>query len=1084
MYFKFNNNIFFPSIEYISNSIFIMLEFFIKQLCNQENIIHINNDTDINNLINIFPFLNHISLVVKVDQHIKRRNKLGLIKLNLNFIEVKKTIIEWRNLGYHTFLVEPFRKIKHEYYLCFTNNLILGHHILFLENGGENIGENIQNNKNCIKLSINDTLKKIPEILHPIIKKLKSIYLEYHFQLMEINPLCLLEDNTVIPLDFACKIDPGAEYLLKNIDNSIIKHHLEYKNHYESNSSSSSSNSNDKNKESNWVEELDSKTGASFKFTLLNPNGNIWTLVAGGGASVLYTDIIIKLGYINELANYGEYSGNPNYDDLREYVTNILLLMINSFTDDTKNNKKILFIAGGIANFTDIFTTFKSIGDTLTEFQDKIKDNVKIIVRRGGPNHEKALQYLDDILESSEIEHKTFGPDKFITEIVTDILERNKKVVDIYEPYIEELDFEYPFIKNCLNKIDFTENKIIIIGCHIKLIQNMLDYEYLCNKPCTDIIGIINTTAKDDKYFTFFFGKNPILLPVYKNLETTLNEHINVDTIIELSSFRNIYKNINIILNYHHIKKIYILAEGVPENYSLNLFQKMRLQENKDKVIVGPSAIGIIQPGYFKSGNICGTLENIIRNNLHKRDGQIAIITKSGGLLNEMINIVNKFSKLGIYQAVSIGGDKYPVSTFVEHIMRFEQDKQVKLIILLGESGGIQELIISNLKKKKRINKRIIGWCYGTCQKYLLQQQIKNGYKPIVFGHAGSQINQYFEDANYKNFYMKKSGILVPNTFEEIGELIKKYSSILEKVFSQRTLNQKNNLHLENQNLKNQKIDLNFIQQRRKPRYVTSIVGDTSEELKYDNIPVEDFCLDSNNCLKKGGLGRTVGHLWFKKELPKIYCQLIELIMILCADHGMAVSGGQNVVVTTRAGKNMTESLTSGLLTIGPKFGGAVSSSASNFYNSYQENLSPREMIAEFKRNGKLIMGIGHRVKTVQNPDKRVEILKTFVREQVKYDTKYFYGKYFEYALEVEKLTLEKRNNLILNVDGCIAVIMLDMFERLKFTKCEIEFILKNDILNGFFILSRTIGFIGHYIDQKRLKQDMYRCPSEDILFY
>jgi len=31
--------------------------------------------------------------------------------------------------------------------------------------------------------------------------------------------------------------------------------------------------------------------------------------------------------------------------------------------------------------------------------------------------------------------------------------------------------------------------------------------------------------------------------------------------------------------------------------------------------------------------------------------------------------------------------------------------------------------------------------------------------------------------------------------------------------------------------------------------------------------------------------------------------------------------------------------------------------------------------------------------------------------------------------LEVEKLTLEKKSNLILNVDGMIAVMLLDVFE-------------------------------------------------------
>ena len=35
-------------------------------------------------------------------------------------------------------------------------------------------------------------------------------------------------------------------------------------------------------------------------------------MVAGGGASVIYADMIVELGGVADLANYGEYSGGPN----------------------------------------------------------------------------------------------------------------------------------------------------------------------------------------------------------------------------------------------------------------------------------------------------------------------------------------------------------------------------------------------------------------------------------------------------------------------------------------------------------------------------------------------------------------------------------------------------------------------------------------------------------------------------------------------------------------------------------------------------------------------------------------------------
>ena len=44
----------------------------------------------------------------------------------------------------------------------------------------------------------------------------------------------------------------------------------------------------------------------SFQLTILNEKGRIWTMVAGGGASVIYADTIVDMGGVKELANYGK----------------------------------------------------------------------------------------------------------------------------------------------------------------------------------------------------------------------------------------------------------------------------------------------------------------------------------------------------------------------------------------------------------------------------------------------------------------------------------------------------------------------------------------------------------------------------------------------------------------------------------------------------------------------------------------------------------------------------------------------------------------------------------------------------------
>lgn len=49
------------------------------------------------------------------------------------------------------------------------------------------------------------------------------------------------------------------------------------------------------------------------------------------------------------------------------------------------------------------------------------------------------------------------------------------------------------------------------------------------------------------------------------------------------------------------------------------------------------------------------------------------------------------------------------------------------------------------------------------------------------------------------------------------------------------------------------------------------------------------------------------------------------------------------------------------------------------------------------------------------------------------------------------------------------------------FSREEADEYMKIGTLNGLFVLGRSIGFIGHHLDQKRLKQPLYRHPADDI---
>ncbi len=98
-----------------------------------------------------------------------------------------------------------------------------------------------------------------------------------------------------------------------------------------------------------------------------------------------------------------------------------------------------------------------------------------------------------------------------------------------------------------------------------------------------------------------------------------------------------------------------------------------------------------------------------------------------------------------------------------------------------------------------------------------------------------------------------------------------------------------------------------------------------------------------------------------------------------------------------------------------------------------------------------------NRIKSRDNRDKRVELLQRYAR------THFPAVKYMEYAVTVETYTLSKANNLVMNVDGCIGSLFLDLLSSCAmFTQQEIDEIIDIGYLNGLFVLARSIGLIGY----------------------
>ena len=845
----------------------------------------------------------------------------------------------------------------------------------------------------------------------------------------------------------------------------------------------------DLTKEEAYIQKLDASTGASLKLTVLNPTGRVWTMVAGGGASVVYSDAIAAAGFAHELANYGEYSGAPTEGQTYEYAKTIIDLIVRG---EPHPEGKVLIIGGGAANFSDVAATFKGIIRALKQYQEGLqRHKVSIWVRRAGPNYQEGLKAMRLCGESIGVPMKVYGPESPITAIVPMALGITKPAsaatreitpvhtgnaqtegangangsaaqasVGTIKPdgsreqpndHIVRFQAETPGSRPWFRPFD-EHTRSFVFGLQPRAIQGMLDFDFSSGRKTPSVAAMIYPFG-GHHIQKFYWGTKETLLPVYTSVAEAIKKHPDVDVVVNFSSSRSVYASTLDILNFPQIKAIGIIAEGVPERHAREL---LHLAQAKKVIIIGPATVGGIKPGCFRIGNTGGMMDNLIACKLY-RPGSVGYVSKSGGMSNELNNILS-YTTNGVYEGVAIGGDRYPGTSFIDHLLRYEADPECKLLLLLGEVGGTEEYRVIEAVKQGIIKKPIVAWAIGTCAKMFTSE--------VQFGHAGSMANSDLETADAKNRAMKAAGFIVPDTFEDLPEVLK---ATYQQLVANGTIVPKPEVEPPAIPMDYQwAAKLGLV--RKPAAFISTISDERGQELMYSGMRISDVFKEEL------GIGGVISLLWFKRRLPPFAAKFIEMVLQLTADHGPAVSGAMNTIVTARAGKDLISSIVSGLLTIGDRFGGALDGAAAEFSRGANSGLTPREFVDSMRKANKLIPGIGHKIKSKTNPDLRVTLVVDYVKKH------FPQHKTLDYALAVEEVTTQKSGTLILNVDGAIAASFVDLLSGTgAFSEEEAAEYLKIGTLNGLFVLGRSIGFIGHYLDQKQLKQPLYRHPADDI---
>lgn len=350
-----------------------------------------------------FPVIPEGSYVVKVDQAVKKRNKLGLVRLQRTAEQAAQDAQEFFALGYTYCLVESFlpheQAEEHYVSLQLTDTGTL---LQYSPAGGVDIEDNHTTIQSCLFNGVDET-NNTTALPHEVVKKLLEVFEAAQMTYLEINPL-VIRSGEVFFLDAAVEVDSAASFGVSAW--SARDERTPKKEHHPAEAA---------------VEALAATTPASLVLKVLNPEGRIFMLLSGGGASVVILDEIAALGGKDIIGNYGEYSGNPNEDETYLYAKQVLTLLLASAAAN-----KSLLIAGGVANFTDVAKTFKGIIRALEERAPELKaQNVQVVVRRGGPNQKQGLANMKAYLEKVGIKHQIYGTETSLGRAVKAMLEEN-----------------------------------------------------------------------------------------------------------------------------------------------------------------------------------------------------------------------------------------------------------------------------------------------------------------------------------------------------------------------------------------------------------------------------------------------------------------------------------------------------------------------------------------------------------------------------------------------------------------------------------------------------------------------------------
>jgi len=196
------------------------------------------------------------------------------------------------------------------------------------------------------------------------------------------------------------------------------------------------------------------------------------------------------------------------------------------------------------------------------------------------------------------------------------------------------------------------------------------------------------------------------------------------------------------------IKYCVSITDGIPTQDMMKVKNFLRRFPIEGRMILtGPNCAGTISPGRSMLGIMPGHIYT---------QGNVGIVGRSGTLGYEAADQMTRLG-IGISTSVGIGGDPINGSSHRDIFEHFEQDSETKVVLMIGEIGGPQE-VEAGLWANNNMSKPVVAYIAGLTA--------PEGRR---MGHAGAIISSAGESAAEKVTMLRDLGVVICPTPAAMG---------------------------------------------------------------------------------------------------------------------------------------------------------------------------------------------------------------------------------------------------------------------------------------------------------------------------